>query len=58
MKPWWQSKTLWGNALMGLGAMFGPGALFGHVLAVEELGAVMAVGNIALRLVTSKGLVK
>ena len=57
-KPWYQSKTLWFNILGGLGAMFGPGAMFGHVLAPEEVGAVMGVVNIALRLATDKALVK
>jgi len=57
MKSWWQSKTLWFNVLAGAGALFGPGAVLGHVVAPEELGAVMAVGNVLLRLVTSKGLV-
>ncbi len=58
MKPWYQSKTLWFNLLGGLGALFDAGGMFGHVFAPAETSAIMAVGNIALRLVTSKGLVK
>lgn len=58
MKPWWQSKTLWANLLMGGAAMFGAGGTFGHVFSPEEVGAVMGVGNIILRLFTDKGLMR
>ena len=54
-KPWYQSKTLWANGLMGLGALFS-GPMFGHVFAPEEVGAAMGIGNILLRLTTQKGL--
>ena len=54
-KSWYQSKTLWANGLMGLGALFS-GPMFGHVFAPEEVGAFMGIGNIILRLTTSKGL--
>lgn len=56
-KSFLQSKTLWFNLLVGAGALFGPGGAFGHVFTPEEVGAVLGVGNIALRLVTDKKLV-
>lgn len=56
-KSWYSSKTLWFNVLSGAGALFGAGGAFGHVFSAEEIGAFMAIGNVLLRLVTSKGLV-
>lgn len=57
-KPWYKSKTLWGNALAVAGAMFAPAGALGHVLGPEEVAAGLGIGNIVLRLVTTKGLVK
>ena len=56
-KQWYKSKTLWGNLLMGLGSVFS-GPMFGHVFAPEEVGAIMGIGNIVLRLTTDKGLTR
>lgn len=56
-KPWYQSKTLWFNVFAGLGSIFAAGGALGHVLDPEEVGAVIGIGNIVLRLVTHKGLV-
>lgn len=52
------SKTLWFNVLAAGAALFGADGTFGHVFAPEEVAAVLGIGNIALRLVTSKGILK
>jgi len=57
-KLWWKSKTLWFNILGAAGMMFGPTGTLGHVFAADEVAAGMGIGNIALRLMTNKGLVK
>lgn len=62
MKPWWQSKTLWFNAIVaalaaaeasaGLLQPYLPGNVFGYAL------TLLTVGNAALRVITSQGLGK
>lgn len=58
MKPWYQSKTLWFNVLAGAAALFGSDGSFGHVFSAEEVGLGLGLGNMALRFMTSEGLVK
>lgn len=53
-----QSKTLWFNVLAMAGAWFGAGGIFGHVLAPEEVGAIIGAGNVVLRFFTDKGIVR
>jgi len=54
-KPWYMSKTLWVNTIAGVAAVAGA---FGLDLGLDPetqagiVGAVMAVANIILRLVT------
>lgn len=52
-----KSKTLWFNVLAGAAAIFGGDGALGHVFAPEEVGAVLGIGNIALRFLTNKGVV-
>lgn len=54
-KKFWQSKTLWANAIAMTGAMFS-GPTLGHVFAPEEVAAGLGIMNILLRLTTQKGL--
>lgn len=59
-KPWWQSKTLWFNAIVaGLAALqasanliqpYLPGNVYGYGM------LLLTVGNTALRIVTTQGL--
>ena len=57
-KSWYESKTLWFNILAGAASIFGAGGMFGHVLAPEEVGGILGLGNILLRVFTDKGLVR
>ena len=58
MKNFWQSKTFWFNILATAGALFDQSGALGYVLSPEETVTVMGVGNLFLRLLTSKGIVK
>ena len=59
LKPWWQSKTLWFNAIVaGLASLeasanlvqaFVPGNVYGWGL------MVLTIGNAILRIVTTQG---
>lgn len=49
-KPWWQSKTIWANALALLGTYVAP--QLGVELKAEEQVAILVVVNLILRLVT------
>lgn len=61
-KPWWHSKTLWFNAIIGaLAALeasahlvqaFVPGNVYGWGL------MVLTIGNAVLRIVTTQGLTR
>lgn len=53
-----KSKTLWFNVLGGAAAMFGADGVFGHVFAPEEVAAVMGIGNIVLRFLTTKSIIE
>lgn len=59
-KPWWQSRTMWFNALLGIGmAVEGQLALI-HPFLGEKTYAAFAIGllsgNAVLRVITSMGL--
>ncbi|MCX6907484.1 MAG: hypothetical protein NTY01_05520 [Verrucomicrobia bacterium] len=49
-KPWWQSKTIWANALALLGSYVAP--QLGAELKAEEQVAILVVVNLVLRLAT------
>lgn len=61
-KPWWKSKTLWFNAIVGgLAALeasanmiqpYLPGNVYGYGL------LLLTIGNAVLRIVTTQGLTK
>lgn len=57
VKAWYQSKTLWANvvALLGLSAQMWAGVSTDEWVVIEA--GVLAVVNVALRLVTKTGLV-
>lgn len=61
MKPWYLSKTLWVNIVAGIAAVTGA---FGMDLGLDAetqtaiVGGVMAVANVALRLVTKTAVTK
>lgn len=56
-KPWWASKTVWVNTLAGIAAL---STAFGLHVGLDPdaqaaiVGGIMAVANIALRLVTKQ----
>lgn len=54
MKKWYQSKTLWVNALAALA--FFVQAQFGYVVPMELQATVLAAINLILRAVTKEGL--
>ena len=54
-KPWWQSKTIWANALALLAMLATSQGLdlgLDEQAQAELLGGIMAVVNIGLRLAT------
>jgi len=51
-KAWWRSKTLWVNVIAGIALLFQ--SRYGFVLDAETQGALLAVVNLALRLVTKE----
>ena len=53
-KAWYQSKTLWANALGVLGVLFSEGGAFGHVFAPDEVAAGFGVLNMGLRFLTER----
>jgi hypothetical protein len=59
-KPWWQSKTLWFNVLMGaLGAAEANANLIQPYVAGNIYGwglMLLTAGNAALRILTTQGL--
>lgn len=61
-KPWWQSKTLWFNAIAaGLATLEASAELFQPYLPGNVYGyglMLLTVGNAALRIVTTQGLSK
>lgn len=52
-KAWWKSKTLWFNILAMVEILFQPSGALGHVLAPQEIGAIVTGGNVLLRMFTS-----
>lgn len=58
-KPWWASKTIWTN-LVALGALIGAryGLEITEAMQAEVVGGVLALVNIALRLVTGSPIAK
>lgn len=53
-KAWWRSKTLWVNVVAGLALLLQ--SQFGFVLDGELQGAILAMVNLALRLITKEPL--
>jgi uncharacterized membrane protein len=51
-KAWWKSKTLWVNLVAGLALL--AQSQFGFVIDGELQGAILAVLNLALRLITKE----
>lgn len=49
-----KSKTLWFNVLGAAAMLFGDGGALGHVLAPDEVGLGLAVGNLVLRFFTDR----
>ena len=61
MKPWWSSKTLWANIIAfaaTLATVFGLDLGLTPETQASLLAGIMAVVNIALRLVTTQGIGK
>jgi len=54
-KPWWQSKTLWLNAV-GLGITIAQELSGAHVITPAQTVVCLAVGNAALRFITNKAI--
>jgi uncharacterized membrane protein len=51
-KAWWKSRTLWVNLVAGLALL--AQSQFGFVIDGELQGAILAVVNLALRLITKE----
>ena len=61
MKNWWQSKTIWTNAiamLAVLAGIFGAGDILTPELQTQIVAIVMAVVNVVLRFKTDTGIKK
>jgi len=62
MKPWWQSKTLWVNAIVAALAAFEAGTGLLQPFVPTNLYTLIAVGlpviNALLRVITTQGLTK
>ena len=52
MKAWWRSKTLWVNVIAGLA--FLAQSQMGFVIDGEIQGAILAIINLVLRLITNE----
>lgn len=52
-KPWYRSKIIWFN-LLGAGIEIAQLLGDSHIIPARELGLIMGVGNIFLRLVTGQ----
>jgi len=50
-KVWYKSKTIWFNAV--LGAVIAFTQAIGHPMGEEVIAAIVTIGNILLRVVTS-----
>lgn len=55
MKKWWQSKTLWANAI-GITAIIVQSQV-GYVISPEAQATLLAVVNMALRAITNSEVV-
>lgn len=53
-KPWWRSKTIGFNVLLGAGLEVASYLGQNDLLSQEQVALIMGVGNILLRLVTKK----
>jgi len=52
MKAWWRSKTLWVNVIGGLALL--AQSQWGFVIDGEIQAAILAIVNLALRLITNE----
>lgn len=53
-KPWYKSKTIIFNILMGIITILWP--YFKEYITPEQAGAFVVIGNMILRVLTDKGL--
>lgn len=54
-KSWWESKTLWANALTIAGVILATESGFPLPLTPEQQVTLLALVNMLLRMVTSEG---
>jgi hypothetical protein len=54
VKPWYTSKTLWGNTLAGVALL--AQAYWGFVIDAEAQAGLLVVMNLILRVITKSGL--
>jgi hypothetical protein len=55
-KKWYRSKTIWFNAVLAAAVAFATG--IGHPIPEEVVAAIVTLGNIILRLITTAPIVK